>query len=366
MKSAFWLFLLVTAYALLLGCTGTRPTVPTTAPKPPFTLSRPLPVGNVDPRLASLSVNQLAAVAMAAAREQQYELASAAQRLAIDQGHLGYYNLACFEGRLGHVDQSIYWLQVAAEKEGVDSAWTSEDPDLELLRKDRRWKKLHNFLSTYQRFWEHSDKEDHCLVVPTDYRGDPIPVMVWLHGLGDRAESYRFSESQQLADKLNIAFLSVSGTRVLGPASFAWSDDMASNLKRIDGAFEKFSDRLKPQTGRIALGGFSQGGMVAGELVARDPQRFSGALVMSPGGFPVTVGSNSIAPQHRNLVAVCLCGGGEDPGTVSNTDRYAQWFRKAGALVENPSYPDMKQHSLVPDFHEQLPNWLPKLLRAKD
>ncbi len=346
---------------LILGCGTPKPPAVTTPPAVPLKLARPLPTVP-GPELAKMSIEELSAYARAAMREQNYESAALAQRLAVDRGFSGQYNLACFESRLGRAESAFYWLQEAAVKEGVDSEWAQEDPDLQLLRNDRRWSKVSSFLSKYQRYWENTAVEDHCLILPTGHSGGPLPVMVWLHGFGDRAESYLFPESQQLADDLQIAFLSVSGTRPLGPTKFAWDGDPDRNQKRVDEAFAKFADRLKPEQGKVALGGFSQGGMVAGEFAARDPNRYSGAMIMSPGGFEVSVGSLKLAPQHRNQFIVCLCGGAEHPSTVANTREYAQWYRSAGAEVTEPAYPGMSDHAIVPDFSRQLPVWLPKLL----
>ena len=336
----------------------------TALPSPPITIAKPAlpPAAYRGEDLSQFEAVELAGLAQEGVREEDYRLAALAQRWAIEKGDLGHYNLACFESRVGNYLSAFYWLQEAGLKEGVDTEWAQQDPDLDRLRRDPRWKPVLAFLVNCEAYWAQSGVDDHCLMLPTGYQGQPIPVMVWLHGMGDRAASYLDPELQAMADRLQIAFVSVSGTHAKGPASFTWSDDMQANRKRIDEAFAKFASKLKPQEGQIALGGFSQGGQVAGELAARDPQRFSGALIMSPGGFDMDLDSISTSPEHGRQAVVCVCGAGEHRGNVALTRAYAQWYKSAGSRVVHKSYPGMDYHGLVPDYYERLPHWLPNLL----
>jgi predicted esterase len=341
---------------------------PVEKPEPPYTLPRP---EQDAAHLAAfkeedLGADKLALFARAAIAEQDVELAAALQREAIEKGSDQLYNLACYESLCGRIDSSIYWLQEAALKEGVNVDWSQEDSDLENLRADPRWDPLLKFLKQCGRYWAASGAEDHQLVLPAGYSGQPIPVMVWLHGMGDRAESYIFPELQQIADQHQVAFVSVSGPVVNGPTSYSWSDDMQRNEARIDAAFAKFADQLKPLEGQIALGGFSQGGQVAGELVANKPKRYSGALIMSPGGFTPSLDDLEPADEHRRQIIIAVCGAGEHPGNVRMTKLYADWFEDAGATVTHKPYDELDHHSLVPDFEECLPEWIPDLLLVAD
>jgi predicted esterase len=270
--------------------------------------------------------------------------------------------MACYESLCGRIDSSIYWLQEAGLKEGVGVEWSEEDSDLDNLREDPRWPRVLKFLERCADYWSESGVEDHQLVLPANHSGEPIPVMVWLHGKGDQAASYVFPELQDIADQRQVAFVSVSGTEPTGPTSFVWSDDMQRNEARIDAALAKFADKLKPQEGKIALGGFSQGGLVAGELAARSPKRYSGALIMSPGGFHPSLNEIEPAEEHRRQVVIAVCGAGEHPIVVEFAERYAKWFEAAGASVTHKPYDDLDDHTLVPDFEERLPEWIPALL----
>ena len=44
----------------------------------------------------------------------------------------------------------------------------------------------------------------------------------------------------------------------------------------------------------------------------------------------------------------------------------ADWFEDAGATVTHKPYDELDRHSLVPDFEERLPEWIPDLLLVAD
>jgi predicted esterase len=305
---------------------------PIEKPTPPFAMARPepQPVPLPDFELEDYSAFELAMAARQSIEQEKPGLAAIFQRLAVEKGSDQFYNLACYESLAGRIDESIYWLQEAGLKEGVSIDWSQEDSDLENLRDDPRWNRVLAFLKQCGRYWAASGTDDHQLVLPANYDGEPIPVMVWLHGMGDRAESYVFEELQEIADTNRVAFVSVSGTVVNGPTSFSWAGSMPKNEQRIDAALAKFADQLKPKEGQIALGGFSQGGQVAGELAAKRPERYSGALIMSPGGFDFSLDDLDPNERHKQQTIIAVCGAGEHPGNVRLTGKYADWFREAG------------------------------------
>jgi hypothetical protein len=200
-------------------------------------------------------------------------------------GHSGVYNLACYYSLAGKSDASFYWLQQAAEKQGVDADWAREDSDLRNIHLDPRWPVVLKYLEEYNRFWEFSDVSETISVIPANYDSTtPIPVVLGLHGLGSRAKGFVGPEYQKWADELNVAIVGVSGSRPRGPASFVWSEDPEIDLKRIDAAIDELKDRLTVKEGSLVLFGFSQGAMMSAEIAIRHPDRFAGALVMSPGG----------------------------------------------------------------------------------
>jgi predicted esterase len=334
-------------------------------PERPFALAHPaLPEQSLEELgLERFSATKLTLAARMAIAEENNELAALLQRWAVENGATEYYNLACYESLCGNLDAAIYWLQEAAIVEGVNVEWSEQDTDLANLRGDVRWPKVLGYLTEYREFWRASDAEDHQILLPANYDGEPIPVFVWLHGRGDRAASYIFPELQEIADRERVAFVSVSGTQVEGPRSYSWAEDLNANEARIQAALAKFEPQLKVQSGRVALGGFSQGGLVAAELAALQPNRYCGALVMSPGGLSkLRLTALEPTDAHRKQVVIAVCGAGEHQVTVFVTKECADWFKKAGAQVQHLPYPDMADHSPPPDLEARLPEWVPVLL----
>lgn len=353
------------------GSTGTNaaaapaaPTGPLAPVKPPFALARPaLPPpehGTLD--FSKLQVSQLVSMARVASGQDNAPLAAALQRYAVEKGSPELFDLACYESRARNLDAAIYWLQEAALREGVDAAQCDTNASLEKLRADPRWAQVQPFLTQCQTHWSQSGIDDHQLVLPANHQGAPLPVLIWLHGENDCATSYAFPELQSLADRLQVAFVSASGPVIGGPRKFSWSADMQANDARITAALGKFADKLKVKEGQVALAGFSQGGVVAGELAARDPARYSGALIMSPAGFEIVPANVPTAEAHQRLNVVVVYGTGEGMGVEQLAGGYAERFRSAGATVTYSPYTEASAHALVPDFKERLPEWTARLL----
>jgi predicted esterase len=139
---------------------------------------------------------------------------------------------------------------------------------------------------------------------------------------------------------------------------FAWSGDPQRDRERIEAALAELRDRLKPVQGKIMLFGFSSGAVIAVEIAARDPERFAGALVMSPGGFEPATGKLAPSDSHGRQGYVMVCGADENPGNVEKAAVYARDMERLGARVFHHAYPDVSQHALAPDFQEQLPAWI--------
>jgi predicted esterase len=189
---------------------------------------------------------------------------------------------------------------------------------------------------------------------------------VGLHGLGASAPNFVDASYQHLADRLGVAFVGVSGTLANGPKSFRWAEDPARDARRVGDALQEIAGRVAVARDKVILFGFSQGGAVAADLVARDPEHFAGAIVLSPGGReePHYGESRPSALLHRRGM-VFVCGAGEHPSTVRRTEHGAAWFTQAGARVEHKAYVGMTAHALPPGFEETLPRWIELILDAQ-
>lgn len=277
------------------------------------------------------------------------------------------YDLACYASRDGDVNGAIHWLQLAAEVAGVDAEWAGDDPDLEPVRDDARWPRLQQYLERYNTYWLASDIAPVSLVLPRGYvRSASIPVLVGLHGKGSGPDSFVDSDYQRFADANQIALLGVSGTRPAGPASFSWSESVSQDRARVDAALEAVSDRVTPAFGQIVLFGFSQGAAMAAEIALSDPDRFAGAIVMSPGTSELSADCVKLSQRevHKRQGYVFVVGAGEAFGNVLMTEDYAEKAKGLGARTYYHAYKGMAEHSFPPDFSEALPLWVEFVLTS--
>ncbi len=378
--------LITTVLGTQSGCNGSNPvaqagksigteqkspeksTQATTKPISPLQLSTPpaLPEQLQGKNLSKLEAEELLSLANQAMNKGDYTSATTYQYWYVKKAMRGQYNLACFLAQIKQVDPAFYWLQKAAAEEGVDSQHANQDEDLVSLRSDSRWPKVSQYLADYNRFYEQTPIRRYALVVPTGYQaGTPIPVVIWLHGLGSEPEDFVNSNCQELADALKVAFLGVSATYSRGPHSFAWSTNPALDADRIKEALKVCTDKLTPKSGQLITLGFSQGAQAGLEVAVRSPDQYAGAIVLSPGGYPSRLQGVSASPILARRGYVLCCGAQEHPGNVALTAQDATWLQQAKAKTQHKAYQGVSTHSLPDDFYERFPEWVQFILKAQ-
>jgi predicted esterase len=338
---------------------------PTALPRPPIALAPPpappsmlegVDLRTQDPATLARQARKLAASG-------EHALAIPLEHWAVVGGHKGKYDLACDYARDGQVDAAIYWLESAVD-EGVDASWAEKDSDLLAVRGDPRWRTLRTFLGEAARYWAASGLKVTRVVVPKGYTpGRPIPVVVGLHGMGSVPDAFAGEGYQDFADALSVAFVSASGTIPNGPASFHWAESVASDEARLDDALKEASDRVTIDRGKIVLIGFSQGAQMAALIAANHPEKYAGAIIMSPGTQrDLTLEDLVAAPALAQRRFVIVVGAGEHPGTVGIAVSDARFLRGARADVFYRAYEGVKTHSFPPDFGSALPRWIQYIL----
>jgi predicted esterase len=225
------------------------------------------------------------------------------------------------------------------------------------LRRDSRWPAIRSYLQACAEYWAWSGVKQTLLVLPHKYdKSTRLNVVVWLHLTAWRPEDFA-KEMQGFADDLHVAMLSVSGTLPKGKEQFIWAEDAVRDARRIDEALAEVSDRIKP--GLLIALGFSQGAQVGLELAVRDPEKYAGAIVLSPAPFRLPrLDEVTPSPLLAKRGFVLACGAQERASILSLTTNDARWLEAAGAQLEYKTYPKMSEHSLPPDFLERLPEWV--------
>jgi predicted esterase len=199
-----------------------------------------------------------------------------------------------------------------------------------------------------------------AVILPKGYvPGKEIPVIIWLHGLGQEPADLPRESAQKAADKLNVAFVGVSGTIARGPHSFRWSEDPLRDARRITDTLTEVSKQVTPQKERLIALGFSEGAQMALEIAVRNPDDYAGAIALSPGcrsNLRLEVSSPSPLLNKRGFVLAC--GAGEADFVVRQAAFDARWLKRNGARVQHLPYNGVSAHAFPPDFWEKLPSWL--------
>jgi predicted esterase len=341
--------------------------IPKELPKAPFDLPKPasLPAIHDGDDYSKIDVNSLAAIAREAAEEDKdFYLALHAQYWAVEKGDDGFYNLACYYSQNKKIEEGIYWLQKAAQEEGVDPYHTLRDPDMNNLRLDSRYESLFNFLLDCRLYWYNQTKNESFLYLPDGHdKNKSTPVLLLFHGYGDRPKLFLGDIlTQELANAISIPILSISGPKLLGPKSFRWEEGPLDEA-RIDIAMKEIRDRVTIDPDKVIALGFSQGAQVSIEVSARNPKRYAGAIAISPGG-EFRLKQITPIPSLHNQSYFITVGGREAEGNIELAEENRDWLKKTRADVDYQVLTG-HGHQLPVKFAELLPKWVEAILKHR-
>jgi predicted esterase len=102
--------------------------------------------------------------------------------------------------------------------------------------------------------------------------------------------------------------------------------------------------------------------MVAGDLCARYPNSYRGAILMSPGGITNPKAEAKTPDLNKSQVFFVVCGAKERETIVQNTATYAALFKKLGCAITHKEYADQEKHTRPEDFKEKFPVWIAVIL----
>ncbi len=339
-----------------------RPTPPLTLPVPP---DQPKLAGGED--LSRAEPGELLAEARRAAAKGDYKLALLAQFWAVRKSDDGRYDLACYYARTGNPDGAFYWLQEAAEKEGVDADHIRGDEDLTSLRGDPRYRQLFDYYQACRAHAAATTPPVSLLYLPKDFdAAEPTPVVVLLHGHGSRPAHFLGDATQRYADELDLPVVSVSGTRPHGPKSFGWAVNVEQDFAHLAAAVQKHAAAAKftPAPGKLVAVGFSEGAQVGLEVAMNHPEAYAGAVAISPGADD-QFARFTPQPLLKSRLFVVVVGAAEHRGNVALARLDKATLDRAGVpsrLVVVPK----GGHALPPDFDTAFPEWVRDILDAAE
>ncbi len=173
-----------------------------------------------------------------------------------------------------------------------------------------------------------------------------LPVVIALHGRGDRAEQFA-----RLAEGLHVPvrFVVARAPLPFGPsAGKQWFDsdspDVSSQIAARVEDLVGLADKVKaawPEAPKPLLLGFSQGAMLAMQAIARHPDRFGAAVALS-GYLPLEDGNAKAAVAVPMLLSV----GRHD--TMVSPERTTSAARALEALGHQPEILEFEGGHSVP------------------
>jgi predicted esterase len=215
------------------------------------------------------------------------------------------YQLACTFSLWGQKDLALKWLERAVELGFWGYPVLEDDDDLSALRGDSRFKAC---LAKVRAAYPLEAKKNPGQRVVSWPKGlkkpaEGWPVLVFLHGWGDNALSYRSLAKK--ASELGLVGVALPGPVALMQGSFRWSKTGYASThsyvqKHLAGLAEKGLD-----TKRVYLLGFSQGAHHAAGLCAGYPEHYRGALVLSPGG-EAPLPTKLLKPERLRRIVLTL------------------------------------------------------------
>jgi phospholipase/carboxylesterase len=199
------------------------------------------------------------------------------------------YNLACVYALKGDSTSSLVWLRRAAEAGFKNLSHMEADSDLDAVRDLAGYASVRSAVADNKRHHrgkvcEKAAAKPPIVVAPENLRpGERVPVIIALHGFGDRPERYPQIWGGAAAE-IGAVLAVPQGLRPVGNG-FAWGDleeaeaILDLTMKQVDKWFPVDRDR-------IVLTGFSQGAFLAMALGTRHQDLFAGVIPIGGGYLP--------------------------------------------------------------------------------
>lgn len=199
-------------------------------------------------------------------------------------------------------------------------------------------------------------------ITPDNYNSEQkYPLVILLHGYGSHmGDLASICESINSEDYIYISpNAPIPIDFGIGSVGFAWSEIGEENHEEIlIPFFQEIFDQFNVDMGHIALGGFSQGGIMTYKNGLTNPQLFRGLFILS-GKMPNLDDPSTLLINKSQGIFIAH---GTDDGIISVADA-----RKAKKLLVNygysPKYSEYDMaHQITPEVLTDLKVWLNQIL----
>lgn len=210
----------------------------------------------------------------------------------------------------------------------------------------------HNFRGTV------SAQLSYLLYLPPEYDGtQKMPLILFLHGAGERGDDLDLAASQGLPKRLlqgaDIPFIVVSPQC---PLNDTWETHLYNVMALLDHIIETYPV-LEDQ---VYLTGLSMGGYGTWRLVTKFPARFAAAAPIC-GGMPWLVNPETALSTIRHLPLWVFHGAKDMAVPVEQSRVLVDILKKIGGSIRYTEYPDLQHDSWTVTYNNpELYTWFSK------
>lgn len=129
--------------------------------------------------------------------------------------------------------------------------------------------------------------------LPHNYAPDKkYPLFLALHGTGDNIDNFKQKwQSEKLAENYITAY--IQSSKVYGAHGFSWDHECMGGRKDIEKCYEDIISKYPVDAGKVFIGGFSTGGMMALDITLNQVLPIKAFTVLCP-IKPVTMDDDAI------------------------------------------------------------------------
>ncbi len=258
------------------------------------------------------------------------------------------FNLARVYALQGDKDNALKWFQKAADNGFPEIKLAKTEPDLAILWTNETFKKIlddirKNRLASWKEFTEALAKNPPLEVVPSSY--DPkksAPLLIVMHGEGRTAEECA-KHWKAPAEHLGAIMYLPRATRPAKGGGVGWGNTIERSHEAdyaIEQALEAAIRKYNIDDKRIAVAGFSEGGVAALVSAYRHMMKIRGAVAVAPAYDKTLIktasGLRSPAPSFALLVS-------EEDSRADEVREIEADFTEAGLAVHLDIYGGVKR-----------------------
>lgn len=343
-------------------------------PEPIFDVKEPVVPKTIEGKdVSNLPPRTLKGLAKSAARNDDFDKAVIYSYWAAKSHPEELYNLACYTANNGDKDGAIYWLQQAGINTSVIWDEVRQEDDFSALHADVRWIKLGEWLRLCELHHQIDCKPVTSILIPAGYdpkKDQPLNVVIWFHQnrsrpdriLDPKSESFDF---QLAANRLNVAFLAISGTNALSKNVFDWADDETENYQRVCEAIEALKSKVQIKPRGIINLGIEEGAGVGLELALKHPELFAGAIALSRTDY-FWDHDDLVETKQINSLGVVISYSDKDEVQKELAETDVKLMKRLNAKYIESKSNDESWVVIPSDLNQKLPGWLKFIIEAKN